>query len=351
MLERDPDAFVAVLRHHAGDMRVQTEPTLVTGEKAPRGTDDVSVDLGERSVAACVEGGDDGLIGHHARHPPDAVKQSPSGLASGAIRHGGDAHDDDASCDAHCWWLLGCAGQVRRSDPWGRCTAHRRTHSHGHPTLRKYGAMPLQVTVVDHPVAQEALTHLRDQDTSNQMFRAEMRRLSLVVVAEATRRIPTRSRKVTTPLATTDGVALANRPVLVPILRAGLGMLPAAMELLPDADIAVVGVQRDEETHEPTEYVAKLPHDLSGRTCVVLDPMLATGGSLAHGCKILVDRGAKGPIYVACVLAAPEGIKHLESTGMDLHVVTASIDSHLNERAFIVPGLGDAGDRQFGPPN
>jgi uracil phosphoribosyltransferase len=211
--------------------------------------------------------------------------------------------------------------------------------------------MPVQVTVVDHPVAQEALTHLRDQDTSNQMFRAEMRRLSLVVVAEATRRIPTRSRKVTTPLATTDGVTLANRPVLVPILRAGLGMLPAAMELLPDADIAVVGVQRDEETHEPTEYVAKLPHDLSGRTCVVLDPMLATGGSLAHGCKILVDRGAKGPIYVACVLAAPEGIKHLESTGMNLHVVTASIDSHLNERAFIVPGLGDAGDRQFGPPN
>ncbi len=211
--------------------------------------------------------------------------------------------------------------------------------------------MPVQVTVVDHPVAQEALTNLRDQDTSNQMFRAEMRRLSLVVVAEATRQIPTRARKVTTPLATTNGVSLASRPVLVPILRAGLGMLPAAMELLPDADIAVVGVQRDEETHAPSEYVAKLPHNLSGRTCVVLDPMLATGGSLAHGCKILVDRGASGPIYVACVLAAPEGIKHLESTGMHLHVVTASIDSHLNERAFIVPGLGDAGDRQFGPPN
>jgi uracil phosphoribosyltransferase len=128
-------------------------------------------------------------------------------------------------------------------------------------------------------------------------------------------------------------------------------MLPAAMELLPDADIAVVGVQRDEETHEPSEYVAKLPTNLKGRTCVVLDPMLATGGSLAHGCKILVDRGASDTIFIACVLAAPEGIKHLESTGMNLHIITASIDSHLNERAFIVPGLGDAGDRQFGPPN
>jgi len=112
--------------------------------------------------------------------------------------------------------------------------------------------MAVHVTVVDHPVAQEALTYLRDQDTSNQIFRAEMRRLSLVVVAEATRRIPTTARKVTTPLATTDGVRLTSRPVLVPILRAGLGMLPAAMELLPDADIAVVGVQRDEETHAPS---------------------------------------------------------------------------------------------------
>jgi uracil phosphoribosyltransferase len=197
--------------------------------------------------------------------------------------------------------------------------------------------MPVQVTVVDHPVAQEALTNLRDQNTTNQIFRAEMRRLSLVVVAEATRRIPTTPRKVTTPLATTDGVQLASRPVLVPILRAGLGMLPAAMELLPDADIAVVGVQRDELTHAPSEYVAKLPTNLSGRTCVVLDPML--------------DRGASTTIFVACVLAAPEGIKFLESTGMNLHIITASIDSHLNEHAFIVPGLGDAGDRQFGPPN
>ncbi|MEY2741216.1 MAG: uracil phosphoribosyltransferase [Ilumatobacteraceae bacterium] len=206
------------------------------------------------------------------------------------------------------------------------------------------------VTVVTHPVAAEALTHLRDESTSNQIFRAEMRRLSLVVVAEATRQLPTAPRQVRTPLATTEGVTLASRPVLVPILRAGLGMLPAAMELLPDADIAVVGVQRDEETHEPSEYVAKLPTRLDGRSCLVLDPMLATGGSLAHGCRLLADRGAQQPITVACVLAAPEGIAHLRGTGMRLHIVTAAVDSHLNERAFIVPGLGDAGDRQFGPP-
>jgi len=176
-------------------------------------------------------------------------------------------------------------------------------------------AMPVEVTIVNHPVAAEALTHLRDENTSNQFFRAELRRLSLVVVAEATRNLPVIATRVRTPLAETNGTALASRPVLVPILRAGLGMLPAAMELLPDADIAVVGVQRDEKTHMPSEYVAKLPARLDGRTCLVLDPMLATGGSLAHACKILADRGAPQPLTIACVLAAPEGIEFLRSTG------------------------------------
>ncbi|MFM7772346.1 MAG: uracil phosphoribosyltransferase, partial [Acidimicrobiaceae bacterium] len=128
--------------------------------------------------------------------------------------------------------------------------------------------MTVEVTIVDHPVAAEALTHLRDENTTNQFFRAELRRLSLVVVAEASRHLPTIHTRVRTPLAETDGIALASRPVLVPILRAGLGMLPAAMELLPEADIAVVGVQRDEKTHEPSEYVAKLPSRLDGRTCL-----------------------------------------------------------------------------------
>ena len=211
--------------------------------------------------------------------------------------------------------------------------------------------MTVTVTIVDHPIVAEALTHLRDINTSNQFFRAEMRRLSLIVVAEAARSLPVNKIRVTTPLAETDGVQITNRPVLVPILRAGLGMLPAAMELLPDADIAVVGVQRDETTHAPSEYVAKLPSRLDGRYCIVLDPMLATGGSLEHGCRLLASRGAPQPIIIACVLAAPEGIEHLKKSGMSLHIVTASVDERLNEHAFIVPGLGDAGDRQFGPPN
>jgi uracil phosphoribosyltransferase len=195
--------------------------------------------------------------------------------------------------------------------------------------------MSVKVTVVNHPVAAEALTHLRDQNSSNQFFRAEMRRLSLVVIAEALRDVPTTKVRVTTPLAETDGIKIAQRPVLV----------------LPDADIAVVGVQRDEATHQPSEYVAKLPSRLDGRHCIVLDPMLATGGSLEYGCKLLAARGAPQPITIACVLAAPEGIAYLEKSGMDLHIVTASIDERLNENAFIVPGLGDAGDRQFGPPH
>ena len=211
--------------------------------------------------------------------------------------------------------------------------------------------MAVHVTIIDHTIAAEALTHLRDINTSNQFFRAEMRRLSLIVVAEAARALPVTKVRVTTPLAETSGARISQRPVLVPILRAGLGMLPAEMELLPDADIAVVGVQRDEQTHAPSEYVAKLPSRLDGRHCIVLDPMLATGGSLEHGCRLLAMRGAPQPIIIACVLAAPEGIEFLKKSGMDLHIVTASVDDRLNEHAFIVPGLGDAGDRQFGPPN
>jgi uracil phosphoribosyltransferase len=209
----------------------------------------------------------------------------------------------------------------------------------------------VSVTVVSHPVAAEALTHLRDETTSNQVFRSELRRLSLVLVTEATRLLPTVTRPVRTPLGIADGVAPAHRPVLVPILRAGLGMLSAATELLPDADIAMVGVQRDEVTHEPSEYVAKLPGQLGGRTCIVLDPMLATGGSLAHTCRLLAERGAAAPITVVCVLASPEGIEHLRHSGLHLRLVTAAVDSHLDARAFIVPGLGDAGDRLFGPPH
>ena len=138
--------------------------------------------------------------------------------------------------------------------------------------------------------------------------------------------------------------------MLVPILRAGIGLLEPAFRLLPDASAGFIGLARDEETFTPKPYVNKLPERLDGLPCIVLDPMLATGGSLEHCCRLLLERGAPEPLIVVCVLAAPEGIEHMRQSGISIHLVTAAVDSHLNEHAFIVPGLGDAGDRQFGRP-
>lgn len=210
----------------------------------------------------------------------------------------------------------------------------------------------MRVHVADHPLITHKLTVLRDQQTPSPVFRQLTEELVTLLAYEATRNVRVDPIEIQTPVTTTQGVKISEpRPIVVPILRAGLGMLEGMVKLLPTAEVGFLGMVRDEETLQPSTYAERLPDDLSDRQCFVLDPMLATGGSLAHGCKILVDRGASDTIFVACVLAAPEGIKHLESTGMNLHVVTASIDSHLNEHAFIVPGLGDAGDRQFGPPN
>jgi uracil phosphoribosyltransferase len=160
--------------------------------------------------------------------------------------------------------------------------------------------------------------------------------------------LPTVEGTVETPLTTAPVRRLAVQPVIVPVLRAGLGFVHAAQELMPVADVGFVGVSRNEETFEPEAYVNKLPDSLSGRTVIVIDPMLATGGSLAHTIRLLLERDAPTPITVVCALVAPEGIQRLRDEGLDLHIVTAAIDDHLNEHAFIVPGLGDAGDRQFG---
>jgi uracil phosphoribosyltransferase len=208
--------------------------------------------------------------------------------------------------------------------------------------------MPVEVQIVDHPLVADALVNVRDRSTPNALFRQELGRAGLLLLAEATRRLPTVDGTVETPLTTAPARRLASRPVLVPVLRAGLGFVAAAQHLLPDADVGFVGVARDEVTFAPHPYVNKLPPSLEGRTCIVLDPMLATGGSLAYTVQLLLERGAPTPITVVCVLAAPEGIEHLRSEGLDLRIVTAAIDDHLNEHAFIVPGLGDAGDRQFG---
>ncbi len=211
--------------------------------------------------------------------------------------------------------------------------------------------MPIVVHTVEHPLIADSLTRIRDVTTPNALFRQELERVGALLLAEATRDLPTRNVRVQTPLTETDGKVLVSQPVVVPVLRAGLGFVQAAQDLLPNADVGFVGISRDEETFEPKPYVNKLPETLAGRRCLVLDPMLATGGSLAHACRLLMERGATGPLTVICVLAAPEGIEFLRSTDLDLRIYTAAMDERLNENAFIVPGLGDAGDRQFGAPH
>jgi uracil phosphoribosyltransferase len=205
----------------------------------------------------------------------------------------------------------------------------------------------VDVQVVDHPLAQTRLTVMRDADTDPGAFRASLHELTTMLVYEATRSIAIDQFPITTPVGPTTGVRVAHPPLLVPVLRAGLGMADAALALLPESSMGFVGLARDEETFEPRPYLESLPPDLSGLAVLVLDPMLATGGSLQHCCRLLADRGCSD-ITVLCVLAAPEGIARLERSGLPLRLVTASIDQGLNEKMFIVPGLGDAGDRQFG---
>jgi len=157
-----------------------------------------------------------------------------------------------------------------------------------------------------------------------------------------------REIEIRTPVAVTTGVTVDNPPLIVPVLRAGLGMAEAAFNLLPESQMGFVGLARNEQTHTPEAYMASLPDSLSGRPVIVLDPMVATGGSLMHCIELLVARGASD-LTVVCVLVAPEGLQRLEASGIELRVVTASVDECLNDDAYIVPGLGDAGDRQFGP--
>jgi uracil phosphoribosyltransferase len=205
----------------------------------------------------------------------------------------------------------------------------------------------MQVDVINHPLAAVALTVLRDERTPRVAFRAALHDLATMLIYEATRELPTSTVRVRTPLAETAGTRLAAEPVVVPVLRAGLGMLPAAHALVPDTVSAFIGLSRDEETFQPTVYLESVPADLSGRPVLLLDPMLATGGSALHALRLLAGRGARGVVVVS-VVAAPEGIDALTASGLDIRVVTATIDEGLNDTAYIVPGLGDAGDRLFG---
>ncbi|MGI9031934.1 MAG: uracil phosphoribosyltransferase [Ilumatobacteraceae bacterium] len=216
-------------------------------------------------------------------------------------------------------------------------------------------AATVEVTIVEHPLVADALAQIRDKTTPNALFRQNLERIGTLLLARATETLPTFDTTVETPLTSAPARRLAVQPIVVPILRAGLGFVHAAQELLPAADVGFIGISRDEATFAPLPYVNKLPESLAGRTVIVTDPMLATGGSLVHTVELLLERDAPTPITVVCALCAPEGIQRLRDadlgvTGPALHIVTADVDDRLNDSAFIVPGLGDAGDRQFGPP-
>ena len=205
----------------------------------------------------------------------------------------------------------------------------------------------MDVLVIDHPLVKSRLTTMRDARTDNSAFRAALHELPLMLIYEAPRDAQVVTDRVLTPVARANGYRLANPPLLVPVLRAGLGMADTALALIPEAQMGFVGLARDEQTLQPTPYMESLPDTLAGRPVFVLDPMLATGGSMAYTIRLLTDRGATD-VTAICVLAAPEGIRHLGESGLPVRVVTASVDERLNDSGFIVPGLGDAGDRQFG---
>src|SRR3954468_19201327 len=205
----------------------------------------------------------------------------------------------------------------------------------------------VQLTVVDHPLARARLSRMRDERTDNANFRAALRDLTQMLVYEATRTQALAEEPITTPVTGTTGYRLAAPPLIVPVLRAGLGMADTAHGMLPESQMGFVGLARNEVTFQPEAYMASLPESLVGREVFVLDPMLATGGSLVHCCGLLTARGATS-ITVLCALAAPEGLRRLDDSGLPLRVFTASVDEGLNDKAYIVPGLGDAGDRQFG---
>ncbi len=210
----------------------------------------------------------------------------------------------------------------------------------------------MRVHVADHPLVAHKLTALRDQETDSPTFRRLADELVTLLAYEATRDVRVTVTEVTTPVAKATGVRLSQpKPLVVPILRAGLGMLDGMVRLLPTAEVGFLGMVRDEETLKATTYATRLPDDLSGRQCYLLDPMLATGGTLAAAIRFLVDRGADD-ITAICLLSAPEGVERLEQelAGLDVpvSVVTAAMDERLNDLGYIVPGLGDAGDRLYG---
>ena len=209
----------------------------------------------------------------------------------------------------------------------------------------------MRLHVADHPLIDHKLSVLRDERTPSAVFRQLVDELVTLLAYEATREVRTEEVEIRTPVALAQCRRLADpRPIVVPILRAGLGMLEGMTRLLPTAEVGFLGMRRDDDTLEIETYANRLPDDLSGRQCFVLDPMLATGHTMVAATNYLFERGAKD-VTCVCILAAPEGIKTLEDAigdRADVNVVVAAVDDHLNEKSYIVPGLGDAGDRLYG---
>lgn len=203
------------------------------------------------------------------------------------------------------------------------------------------------VTIIQHPLVQHNLTRLRDKRTSSEEFRRCLAEVAALMVHEATRNFPLKLVKVQTPLASTTGYKLEREVVLVPVLRAGLGMLPSILQLIPHARVGFIGLKRCEETLQATPYHKSLPDDLSELEIILIDPMLATGGSALAALDLLYERKAKH-VRLVNLVAAPEGIKAIRARFARLPIYTAAVDESLNSKGYIVPGLGDAGDRLFG---
>lgn len=205
----------------------------------------------------------------------------------------------------------------------------------------------MPVHLVQHPIVHDALLSLRDRTTTSSHFRRLTHRVSLIVAMEATRKLPMALARVETPLEQAEGEALDAKVVVVPVLRAGLGMVEAVLELLPHARVGHIGLQRDEQTAVASRYYARLPADLAGATALVVDPMLATGGSALTAISLLEQAGARD-IRLLCIVAAPEGVAAVEAAHPNVPIFTPVIDRQLNAQKFILPGLGDFGDRLYG---
>jgi uracil phosphoribosyltransferase len=205
----------------------------------------------------------------------------------------------------------------------------------------------MKLTIVDNPLIKRDITYLRDKETKEYQFRIALRRIAYCLAIEISKTFDLSERKVETPLEITAGYKLRHQIVLVPVLRAGLSLVNSFIEMIPDAKVGHIGLQRDEETLLPVDYYYKAPKNLEVSKVIILDPMLATGGSASAAANFLKEKGASD-IIMSCLIASPEGVKKMNSEHPEIPVYTAQLDRELNENGYILPGLGDAGDRTFG---